>query len=144
MTIALVRNHSSSDPLEIDPRKFACHSAVIAQSGSGKSFMLGRLIEELLLKTKARVVILDPNSDFVRLADVDSKVWASPPLRSWFFPGETETIFRTAWARVTLARPVSVDPMRSVDLQACAVGLNLALAFPCDSQICFEFGIDVG
>jgi hypothetical protein len=45
---------------------------------------------------------------------------------------------------VSLARPVSVDPMGSVDLQACGVGLNLALAFPFDSQICFEIGIDVG
>ncbi|NVM24158.1 MAG: DUF87 domain-containing protein [Desulfobacterales bacterium] len=44
---------------------------VLTQSGSGKSFLVGRLIEELVIKTNARVVVLDPNSDFVRLPEVD-------------------------------------------------------------------------
>ena len=43
------------------------HTAIIAQSGSGKSFFLGRLIEELLLHTHCRCLILDPNSDFRRI-----------------------------------------------------------------------------
>jgi DNA helicase HerA-like ATPase len=42
----------------------ACHTAILAQSGSGKSFFLGRLLEEIVLETKARLLILDPNADF--------------------------------------------------------------------------------
>jgi len=42
------------------------HTAVIGQSGSGKSYFISRYLEELLLRTKARVVILDPNGDFLR------------------------------------------------------------------------------
>nr|WP_256468823.1 DUF87 domain-containing protein [Bradyrhizobium sp. 173] len=37
---------------------------VVGQSGSGKSFMLARLMEEILLRTRARIVIVDPNGDF--------------------------------------------------------------------------------
>ena len=40
------------------------HTIIVAQSGSGKSFFLGRLIEEILLMSRSRVLILDPNSDF--------------------------------------------------------------------------------
>ncbi len=40
------------------------HMLVVGQSGSGKSFMLARLMEEILLRTRARIVIVDPNGDF--------------------------------------------------------------------------------
>jgi hypothetical protein len=54
------------------------HTIIIAQSGSGKSFFLGRLIEELLLATKARALILDPNSDFRRVQEVQGEsLWTN-------------------------------------------------------------------
>lgn len=40
------------------------HTAIIGQSGSGKSFAITRILEELVLRTRARVVIIDPNGDF--------------------------------------------------------------------------------
>lgn len=84
----------------VDSRCLGCHTAVLAQSGSGKSFMVGRLIEELLIKTKARIVVLDPNSDFVRLGEVDHGAWTKPELHRWFFPGESAAQFASEWARV--------------------------------------------
>ncbi|WGT47606.1 helicase HerA domain-containing protein [Tessaracoccus lacteus] len=39
------------------------HTLIVGQSGSGKSFFVARLIEEILLRTGARVVALDPNGD---------------------------------------------------------------------------------
>lgn len=65
------------DDLEISPAEaMAHHSIIVAQSGGGKSFFLGRLVEEILLKTKSRVVILDPNSDFRQAAAVrDDYLW---------------------------------------------------------------------
>jgi len=51
------------------------HTIVIGQSGSGKSFTLGRLIEEMVLHTYARIVILDLNADFGRLNQVNGKAW---------------------------------------------------------------------
>jgi DNA helicase HerA-like ATPase len=37
------------------------------QSGSGKTYALGTVLERLLAQTSLRIVVLDPNSDFVRL-----------------------------------------------------------------------------
>ncbi len=46
------------------------HTFLCGQSGSGKSYALGVLLEQLLLETDLRIVVLDPNSDFVHLRDV--------------------------------------------------------------------------
>ena len=41
------------------------HTFVCGQSGSGKTFATGVLIEQLLLRTDVRIVVIDPNSDQV-------------------------------------------------------------------------------
>lgn len=46
------------------------HTFLCGQSGSGKTFALGVILEQLLLKTDLRIVVLDPNSDFVRLNEL--------------------------------------------------------------------------
>jgi hypothetical protein len=56
-------------------KSMAYHTVIVAQSGSGKSFFLGRLLEELALKTRGRVLILDPNADFRRMSDVVPEPW---------------------------------------------------------------------
>jgi hypothetical protein len=43
---------SESDLVAIPPEAMDAHSAIFAQSGSGKSTFLGRLVEEILLKTR--------------------------------------------------------------------------------------------
>ncbi len=57
-------SQTEKDLVMISSPKLAAHTVIIAQSGSGKSSFLGRLVEELLLWTRARCLILDPNSDF--------------------------------------------------------------------------------
>jgi DNA helicase HerA-like ATPase len=56
-------------PLELDASGFGRHTFVCGQSGSGKTYSLGVLLERILLETSLRVVVLDPNSDYVRLAE---------------------------------------------------------------------------
>lgn len=46
------------------------HTFWCGQSGSGKTYALGVLLEQVLLHTRLPLVILDPNSDFVRLGNV--------------------------------------------------------------------------
>jgi DNA helicase HerA-like ATPase len=46
---------------------FDRHTFLCGQSGSGKTFALGVILERLLLETDLKIVILDPNSDFVSL-----------------------------------------------------------------------------
>lgn len=87
----------------------AAHTVIVAQSGSGKSFFLGRLIEELLLRTKCRCVVLDPNADFRR-------AYESQPDSLWrdakYVEGSTENklpheasraVFADRWSDVRIA-----------------------------------------
>jgi len=53
--------------LSLDAGGFDRHTFLCGQSGSGKTYSLGVILEQLLLETHLRVVILDPNSDFVAL-----------------------------------------------------------------------------
>ena len=46
------------------------HTFMCGQSGSGKTYSLGLLLERVLAETSLRVVVLDPNSDYVGLARV--------------------------------------------------------------------------
>jgi DNA helicase HerA-like ATPase len=57
-------------PLALDAGAFDRHTFLCGQSGSGKTYALGTILERLLAETALRVVILDPNSDFVRLAEL--------------------------------------------------------------------------
>jgi DNA helicase HerA-like ATPase len=54
-------------PVAFSAKGFERHTAIFAQSGSGKSYSLGVLLEELIVNTTARLVIIDPNGDFTAL-----------------------------------------------------------------------------
>jgi DNA helicase HerA-like ATPase len=54
----------------LDAGGFDRHTFLCGQSGSGKTYALGTMLEQLLLETTLRIVVLDPNSDFVRLRQV--------------------------------------------------------------------------
>jgi uncharacterized protein len=51
----------------LDAGGFDRHTFFCGQSGSGKTHALGAVLEQLLLETSLRLIVLDPNSDFVRL-----------------------------------------------------------------------------
>ena len=62
--------------IKVSAESVANHTAIIAQSGSGKSFFLGRLIEEILLRTKADCLVFDPNADFRKANQIeDRSLW---------------------------------------------------------------------
>jgi DNA helicase HerA-like ATPase len=65
-TVALV---DGEVPVSLDAGGFDRHTFLCGQSGSGKTYSLGVVLERLLLETSLRVVVLDPNSDFVRLRE---------------------------------------------------------------------------
>jgi hypothetical protein len=56
--------------LLLDAGGFDRHTFFCGQSGSGKSYALGAVLEQLLLETSLRIVVLDPNSDFVRVSSL--------------------------------------------------------------------------
>lgn len=70
---------TNADLIVADTENAGYHTLIIAQSGSGKSFFLGRLLEEVLLRTKCRVVIFDPNSDFRKFSEMEPWTrWGKP------------------------------------------------------------------
>jgi hypothetical protein len=91
------------------------HTVIVAQSGSGKSFFLGRLVEELLMRTKCRCLIFDPNGDFSCMDQINEDVWqeSSYDLRSGnaLLSHDTKNAFLSSWGgiqkRVRTRRPLS-------------------------------------
>lgn len=49
---------------------FSRHTFLVGQSGSGKTYTLGVLLERLLLHTSLPMVVIDPNSDSVHLGQL--------------------------------------------------------------------------
>ncbi len=52
--------------VSIDPNGFLKHVAVIAQTGAGKSYLVGLILEKLL-PMGATIIVFDPNSDYVMM-----------------------------------------------------------------------------
>lgn len=69
--------------LDVDLAALRKHVAVFASSGSGKTVLLRRIIEECALRGVSTIV-LDPNNDLARLGDP----WPSHPQGWW--PGDAE------------------------------------------------------
>ena len=103
----------NSDLLKVSADLMDSHTVIVAQSGSGKSFFLGRLIEELLIRTKCRCLIFDPNGDFSRMDQINEDVWQghSYDLRSGnaLLSHDTKNAFLSSWGgiqkRVRTRRP---------------------------------------
>jgi uncharacterized protein len=57
-------------PCLADAGGFNRHTFLCGQSGSGKTYSLGVILERLMTETDLRVVVLDPNSDFARLGQL--------------------------------------------------------------------------
>jgi Helicase HerA, central domain len=98
---AKVGLHHDSDLLRVSADLMDSHTVIVAQSGSGKSFFLGRLIEELLIRTKCRCLIFDPNGDFSRMDQINEDVWQerSYDLRSGnaLLSHDTKDAFLSSW-----------------------------------------------
>lgn len=74
--------HKITDVVTATPKSIGHHTIIVAQSGSGKSFFLGRLLEEIALKTRSRIFILDQNSDFRKIGVTkDEKYWTHDDYR---------------------------------------------------------------
>jgi uncharacterized protein len=78
---------------------FGRHSFLVGQSGSGKTYSLGVMLERLLVETDLRMVIIDPNSDYVRLGDVRTQ--SDPALQR-----EAER-YRQAVSGIRVIRPAN-------------------------------------
>lgn len=109
--------YAEGDIFRVKAANIGCHTAVIAQSGSGKSFFMGRLVEEILLRTRARCVVLDPNADFRRVDQVEGDAlwknpsWSGQPRQKRFTHEADRDEFANRWAeqkvRILMGRGAS-------------------------------------
>jgi hypothetical protein len=60
---------SNDMPARLLPSRFNRHTFWCGQSGSGKTYSLGVVLEQILIHTSLPMVIFDPNGDFVRLRE---------------------------------------------------------------------------
>lgn len=84
---------NSSLPVHLLAQKFNRHTFWCGQSGSGKTYALGVLLEQILVHTELPMVILDPNSDFVRLSEV--RVDADPSAAEVLERTDTRVLYST-------------------------------------------------
>ncbi|WP_104092472.1 ATP-binding protein [Arthrobacter sp. GMC3] len=80
------------------PNRFNRHTFWCGQSGSGKTYALGVVLEQILLHTSLPMVIFDPNADFVRLRE--------PNLGG----GQPAASSSIAARDIRILRPGSADP----------------------------------
>ncbi|MBC9935921.1 MULTISPECIES: ATP-binding protein [unclassified Leucobacter] len=84
---------NSSLPVHLLAEKLNRHTFWCGQSGSGKTYALGVLLEQILVHTELPVLILDPNSDFVRLSEV--RVDADPSDAEMLERTDTRVLYST-------------------------------------------------
>lgn len=102
------------------------HLLVVGQSGSGKSYFIGKMVEELALpmNTLARVVILDRAGDFVKIglsSDENNLSDILPAVHSNWSDREFERQFSKNQFQRLAFHPLAVHPYWFDALDLCAV-----------------------
>jgi DNA helicase HerA-like ATPase len=105
----------------LDSGGLSRHTFMCGQSGSGKTYSLGLLLERVLCETDLRVVVLDPNSDYVGLGRVRA---AADPTEAARYASVPDQV--TVWGtgpdahRALLLRFAELTP----PVQAAVLGLD--------------------
>lgn len=92
---------ATGTPARLRAQGFGRHTFLCGQSGSGKTYALGILLEQLHLETGVRIVVLDPNADFVRLDQVRPGV-PDRPRAAWEASGAVTVLGSDATGREPL------------------------------------------
>ena len=112
-------------PAKLLPRRFNRHTFWCGQSGSGKTYALGVVLEQVIAHTALPVVIFDPNSDFVRLGELNddasgptAEALAQRDIRVLRARGEGDSALRARFLDMRLPSKAAVlrlDPVADRD-----------------------------
>ncbi|MBQ1034106.1 ATP-binding protein [Micromonospora sp. C97] len=110
--VGLGRTVDGGHPFTVPLESLRRHAVVFAGSGSGKTVLIRRLVEECA-RAGVSAIVLDPNNDLARLGDA----WPDPPdgwgpgdaERATDYLAHTEVVVWTP--RVTAGRPLSFQPL---------------------------------
>lgn len=94
--MSTIRLHVGTDletgePFSLDGSRFNRHTFWCGQSGSGKTYALGVVLEQLLLASGLPILIFDPNSDFIHLGEPEA---SAPPEVAERIRGLDTRVFR--------------------------------------------------
>jgi hypothetical protein len=114
-------------PVQLAAAGFTRHTFLCGQSGSGKTYTLGLLIEQLFLRTDLKVVVFDPNSDYVHATQIDSDGLSGEEQRRADALPDTVRVFRhhgvhrlrVRYGRLPLdqqALALELDPIEDAEL----------------------------
>jgi DNA helicase HerA-like ATPase len=126
---------SRAGPALLSSSSFNRHTFLCGQSGSGKSYAMGVLLEQLLIDTELPIVILDPNGDFVGLGN--TLATAAPEDRQRLEEAEVRVFRRQAGEDEHLLR--SRFATMSVEAKAAVLQLD-PLADRTEYHVLSEFG----
>jgi uncharacterized protein len=112
-------------PARLLPKRFNRHTFWCGQSGSGKTYALGVVLEQVIAHTALPVVIFDPNSDFVRLGELNAdasgstaEALAKRDIRVLRARGEGDSALRARYLDMRLPSKAAVlrlDPVADRD-----------------------------
>lgn len=112
-------------PVHLDARRFNRHTFWCGQSGSGKTYALGVVLEQLLLHTELPMLILDPNGDYTRMRETrptassdDAAAIAATDIRvfrSGAGAGEPLHVKYTGLSTASKAAVLQLDPIADAD-----------------------------
>lgn len=136
LRVGTLLESESAQPADLIAKRLNRHTFWCGQSGSGKTYALGVLLEQVLLHTRLPVVILDPNSDFVGLGDVRD---GAPPAAAEALAARDIRVLRPEGDRPLRVRMldmpvrsqasmIDLDPVR--DAEEYNEMLSLAAEFP--------------
>jgi hypothetical protein len=114
--VRLGRGVGSAEPFDLELSALRKHTVIFAGSGSGKTVLIRRLVEECALKGVSAIV-LDPNNDLARLGER----WPAPPA-AWA-PGDADKAADlvgytdvVVWTPgLASGRPLSFQPLPNFD-----------------------------
>jgi DNA helicase HerA-like ATPase len=107
LPIGTVQRCSGQPPAFLRADGFDRHTFLCGQSGSGKTYALGLVLEQLLLETNLNLVVIDPNSDFIKL---DQTHGGAPTAAARRYKSRTKS--------VRVLRPASVARSSKLALRA--------------------------
>jgi hypothetical protein len=99
--------HAVSDLITVPPEAAASHIAIVGQSGSGRSYFLARIVEEIALKTRSRILVFDQSTSFRRIAAIKpAHFWTAArydrATKRGFLPDESSRYaFASRWTKIT-------------------------------------------
>ncbi|MFZ4720167.1 MAG: ATP-binding protein [Ilumatobacteraceae bacterium] len=115
--------HGTGVDAELKAAGFSRHTFMVGQSGSGKTYSLGAILERLHARTTLPMIIIDPNSDHVHLGqlrDRDAIARRGQPPISRKGYAELKTAMKAA-GEVAVARAGAADYPLAIHLSDLAV-----------------------